>query len=110
MGLLDLSQDSLDIGPDATPTQVVADGNYRYALYTAGRALVYKGESQEPSYEITSAGCSCPASKYRSDVCKHRKFVLGLGDSSSGTPEKQDPEFNVAAPEVSMDDIEELFG
>jgi len=111
MNFLDLSKDSIEIGPDSKPSKIVEEGNYRYVLYSTSTALVYKGDAQEPSYEITPTGCSCPADRYRNDTCKHRKFVLALGDSSSGIPLNEEPEFNAAEPViVSEDDIEELFG
>lgn len=108
MGLIDLSE----LGIDSEPTATVVDGNYSYVVYPGGRALVFKGESKEPSYEITPSGCSCPAARYRTDVCKHQKFVLGLGDSSSGNPQDVEPEFNATSPETDLTDseVEDLFG
>ncbi len=112
MGIIDLSTDSLEIGSDSVPTGTHVEGNYKYVTYTGGRALVYKGDSKEPSYEITPAGCSCPAAKYRSDICKHRKYVLGLGDSSSGNPQDVEPKSNATGPEIDLMDseIEDMFG
>jgi len=111
MGFLDLSKDSLDIRHDSQPMKIVEDGAYRYVLYSTEKALVFKGGNEEPSYEITPVGCSCPADRYRNDVCKHRKFILALGDSSSGTPLNEEPEFNATEPEIShYEDIEDLFG
>ena len=102
MNFLDLSKDSLEIGPDSKPLKTVVEGNYKYVLYSTLNALVFKGDSEEPSYEITPAGCSCPADRYRNDTCKHRKFVLSLGDESA-TPPVEDT--LVRAKEAS----EELF-
>lgn len=112
MGIIDLSDYELEIEPNSQPTGTVVEGNYKYVLYSGGRALVYKGDNKEPSYEISPSGCSCPAARYRTDVCKHQKFVLGLGDGSSGNPQDVEPEFNATSPETDLTDseVEDLFG
>lgn len=87
MGLLDLSKINLNIETDSKPLWSVVLGDYRYVLYTTHKALVFKGEAEEPSYEITPIGCSCPGDRYSQNACKHRKAVSFLGDGSFQAPE-----------------------
>jgi hypothetical protein len=47
---------------------------YRYEFHS-DRALVFKGDSDEPSYTITFAGCDCPAAAYGKRPCKHEKAL-----------------------------------
>ena len=103
MAVVSLSDISLETKEESRPQWSVVVGTYRYVLYNDGRALVYKGESTEPNYEITRLGCSCPADRYRSDACKHRKAISFLGDS--GTFESSEDE-NAEVVEESTDPTE----
>lgn len=88
MSLVDLSSLNLDVEGTAVPQWSVKVGDYRYVLFTTGKALVFKGGSEEPSYEITPLGCSCPGDRYNSNPCKHRKAITYLGDGSAVPPEE----------------------
>jgi hypothetical protein len=85
MGLFDLSDLDID-GSGTEPTKSVKDGAYTYEFYPAGKVLVYKGEQEVPSYEVTPMGCTCPGDRYSSNPCKHRKMVSSLGDGSAVPP------------------------
>jgi len=82
----------LDVMDDATPVWEVYLDGYKYVLFSKDKVLVYKDGAQEPTYEVSSLGCTCPADKYRSEACKHRKLALFVGDSSSGTSQIAKPE------------------
>lgn len=101
MSLINLSELNLNIDQDAKPVWSVTLGDYRYILYSTNKALVFKGENKEPSYEITPVGCSCPGDRYSSNACKHRKAISYLGDGSAAPPVEGTP---VRTKQV-MDDI-----
>jgi len=113
MALVNFSELNLSIDQDSKPLWSIMIDKYRYVLYSTNKALVFKDEDKEPSYEVTPIGCSCPADRYRSDACKHRKTISFLGDGGSGTPE-MDPELNADLKETSKDsvefDLDSLFG
>ena len=109
MALIDISNIDLDSDGDSRPLwTVVADG-YKYVLFTNHKALVYKGDNEEPSYEVTPVGCSCPGDRYSSNLCKHRKALLYIGDGSA-VPQEEDTSVSVKE-FVELDyDSEDLFG
>ena len=86
MSLVNLSELSLNIDDDSKPVWSIIVGDYRYILYSTNKALVFKGDNKEPSYEITPVGCSCPGDRYSSNSCKHRKVISYLGDGSAVPP------------------------
>ena len=102
---MDLS--SIDI---STPLWQLNFDGYRYVLFSENKVLVYKGDKQEPSYEITSIGCSCPSDRYRSDMCKHRKVISWIGDGSSGIPVMQEPEVAGILAESQVINLNDLMG
>jgi len=109
MGVLNLSDLNLEVD-SGHPMWSVMAGDYRYVLYTTGKALVFKGDNREPSYEVTQVGCTCPGDRYSSNPCKHRKALTYIGDGSA-VPSEEDTA--VRAKEVSEDidyDVEDLLG
>lgn len=88
MSLVNLSELNLNIDQDSRPVWSIIVGDYRYVLYSTNKALVFKGENNEPSYEITPVGCSCPSDRYKNDACKHRKIISFIGDGSAVPPEE----------------------
>ena len=109
MGVLNLSELNLEVDA-GHPTWSVMVGDYRYVLYTTGKALVFKGQNIEPSYEVTPVGCTCPGDRYSSNPCKHRKALTYLGDGSAVPPEEGT---TVRVREDSSDisyDLEDLLG
>lgn len=86
MGLVNLSELDLAIDQGSKPIWSIIVGDYRYILYSTNKALVYKGNSTEPSYEITPVGCTCPSDRYSSEACKHQKVLSFLGDGSAVPP------------------------
>ena len=108
MSLVNLSELNLNIDDNSTPVWSVIVGDYRYILYSTNKALIFKGLSKEPSYEITPVGCSCPGDRYSSNPCKHRKVISFLGDGSAVPPiegttvktnqVKDDSNFNYSLP------------
>lgn len=86
MALFNLSDIDISDGGDGQPVQTVIAGEYRYVMYKTGKALVFKGENKEPSYEVTPMGCTCPGDRYSSNPCKHRKAISYLGDGSAVPP------------------------
>lgn len=86
MGFVSLTELSLDIDSNSKPLWSIVVDEYRYVLYSTNKALVFKGDNKEPSYEITPIGCSCPGDRYNNNACKHRKIVSFLGDGSAAPP------------------------
>jgi hypothetical protein len=72
----------------AVPLWSFEKDGYRIVLFSKNKFLIYKNEEEEPSYEVTALGCSCPADKYRSEMCKHRKLASFVGDGSSSKSHK----------------------
>lgn len=60
--------------------------DYHYVLYSGQKALVFKGESSIPAYEITSTGCNCQAAMYGNANCKHRQAISWVGDGGFTPP------------------------
>lgn len=110
MSFLDLSTLNLEAVSDSVPQWSVKTGEYRYVLYSTGKALVFKGDSQEPSYEVTPLGCTCPGDRYNSNPCKHRKALTFIGDGSSTPPEEGTVEKTRKASPIEEVDMDDLFG
>lgn len=109
MGVLNLSELNLEVDA-GSPMWSVSVGDYRYVLYTTGKALVFKGDNSEPSYEVTPVGCTCPGDRYSSNPCKHRKALTFLGDGSAAPPEEGTAVRAKEASESIDYDVEDLLG
>jgi len=86
MSLVHLSELNIEVEQDTRPMWSIIVGDYRYVLYSTNKALVFKGENKEPSYEVTAISCTCPGDRYSSNACKHRKTITYLGDGSVVPP------------------------
>ena len=111
MGFLNLSELNIEVDNDSFPMWSIIVGDYRYVLYSTSKALVFKGDNEEPSYEVTSVGCTCPGDRYSSNACKHRKAISFLGDGSA-VPSVGDTAVRAKQGSVeSVDyDMDDLFG
>ena len=89
--LIDISSANVGESVDSSrPLWEVPIGNYRYVLFGVNKVLVYKGDAEAPTYEITNFSCSCPGDRYNANPCKHRKAISYLGDGSPSTPPTAD--------------------
>jgi len=74
---------------DNSSWEVTIDG-YRYELFSNGFALVYKGDSVKPTYEIDTNGCNCPSAAYGRRPCKHEKPLTFKGDDNRNAGDEED--------------------
>ena len=102
MSLIHLSELNIEVEKDAQPLWSIIVGDYRYVLYSTNRALVFKGDNREPSYEVTAISCTCPGDRYSSNACKHRKTITFLGDGSA-VPSVGDTTMKAKQVEESVD-------
>jgi len=101
MSLFNLTELNIEVDQNSQPMWSIVVGDYRYVLFSTNKALVFKGENQEPSYEITPVGCTCPGDRYSSNSCKHRKTISFLGDGSTAPPVE-----GIAARAKQSDEVE----
>lgn len=112
MGIVNITDLNTSIDVASKPVWSVAIDGYRYILYSTNKALIFKGENKEPSYEVTSFGCSCPGDRYSDKPCKHRKQLQYLGDGSA-VPPIEGTAVKVKQANKSIlntDDLDSLFG
>jgi len=105
MGFVNLSELDIEVEAGSKPLWSVIIGDYRYVLYSAGKALVYKGDSREPSYEVSPVGCTCPGDRYSSNPCKHRKAISYIGDGSAAPPIEDTAVRVKEGPAYSVEDL-----
>lgn len=84
--LTDLSE--LEVDGDSKPLWKMTYGDYTYHLFDSQKALIFKGDSETPAYEISEHGCNCPSRMYRAMPCKHEKVIQWVGDGANTETEE----------------------
>jgi hypothetical protein len=104
LNLINISELNIEVDAGSKPMWSIVVGDYRYVLFSTNKALIFKGDNQEPSYEVTPVGCTCPGDRYSSNACKHRKAISFIGDGSAEPP-VEDTSVRANQPDISFDGL-----